>query len=92
MIVEQSELEKQMQQEIDENKQCRDILNEIMNFGISQKGILKLIRMLALELENRDAMVKLSELSKEYIGNYDFQVQFNCSLEDSEKESDGNNG
>lgn len=40
----------------EKRQECRDILMEIRNFGVSQRQILYLIRLLAMELENGDAM------------------------------------
>ena len=36
----------------EKRQECRNILMEIKNFGVSQRQILFLIRLLALELEN----------------------------------------
>lgn len=38
---------------------CRDIVQEIRSFGVSQRQILFLIRLLAMELENRSIMTSL---------------------------------
>jgi len=48
-------------QEILESAKCREIIHEIMNFGVSQKQILILIKLLALEIENSDVMRKITE-------------------------------
>jgi len=40
---------------------CRQISAEIMNFGVSQREILRIMRLLALELEDRGLMSSLSE-------------------------------
>lgn len=40
----------------DKRQACRDIIHEIKEFGISQRQILFLIQLLAMELENGDAM------------------------------------
>jgi hypothetical protein len=43
-----------------EKKQiCRNIVKEINNFGVDQRQKLFIIELLSLELENRDAMLKL---------------------------------
>lgn len=49
--------------ELDKDKRqaCREIVLEIKNFGVSQRQILYLIRLLALELENVDAMKAISQ-------------------------------
>ena len=38
---------------------CRDIVREIRNFGISQRQMVFLIELLALELENREVMLAI---------------------------------
>lgn len=40
---------------------CRDILLEIRNFGISQRQVMYLIYLLALELEDQQAMKSIVE-------------------------------
>lgn len=40
----------------EKRQECRDILMEIKNFGVSQRQILFLIGLLAMELENGDVM------------------------------------
>lgn len=39
---------------------CRDIVKKIMDFGVSQKQVMRLIYLLSLELENNDHMTKIS--------------------------------
>lgn len=41
---------------------CRDIVLEIRNFGISQRQLVYLIYLLALELENTEVMRALTEV------------------------------
>ena len=49
-----------------EKKQvCREIVKEINNFGIEQRQKLFIIELLALELENREAMLKLKNCVSE---------------------------
>lgn len=38
---------------------CRDIVREITRFGVSQRQLLFVIQLLALELENREVMLSL---------------------------------
>tara|TARA_B100001057_G_C22843757_1_gene948137 strand:+ start:1018 stop:1221 length:204 start_codon:yes stop_codon:yes gene_type:complete len=40
---------------------CREIKAEILRFGVSQLEILKLIKLLALELEDREKMVSITK-------------------------------
>lgn len=39
---------------LEENVACREIVKEIMNFGVDQRQILFIVRLLALELDNLD--------------------------------------
>ena len=50
--------------EIKDKVKCREIVQEILNFGVSQKQIIQIIYLLALELENRDDMLFLLEACK----------------------------
>ena len=43
---------------------CRQIVAEITGFGVSQREILRIMQLLALELEDRETMVDLSERIK----------------------------
>ena len=40
---------------------CRQIVAEIMNFGVNQNQIETLIKMLALELEDREKMIAIRD-------------------------------
>jgi len=40
---------------------CREIVKEIKEFGVNQRQILFLIHLLAMELENREAMRAISK-------------------------------
>lgn len=43
---------------------CRQIVAEIARFGVNEEQKLKIIELLALELENRDASVEIARISK----------------------------
>lgn len=43
-------------------EKCRNIKNEILNFGISEKELIKLIEILTLELEDITLMKEIREL------------------------------
>jgi len=45
---------------------CRQITSEILKFGVSQDQILQIIYLLSLELEDRDALLEISTIVKEY--------------------------
>ena len=45
-------------------EKCRSIHNEILNFGVSQKEILKLIELLSLELEDINLMKNINSVLK----------------------------
>jgi len=42
-----------------DSAKCREIINEILDFGVNQPQIITLIKLLSLELENRDLMLKI---------------------------------
>tara|TARA_A100001011_G_scaffold379298_1_gene445139 strand:+ start:243 stop:485 length:243 start_codon:yes stop_codon:yes gene_type:complete len=50
--------------DIKDRAKCRDIVQEILNFGVSQKQIVQLVYLLSLELENIDDMKHLSRACK----------------------------
>jgi hypothetical protein len=43
----------------------RQIVGEILKFGVNQKQILNIIKLLAMELEDRDALVAISSIVSE---------------------------
>ena len=43
---------------------CRDIVRTVVQFGVDQEQLLTLIRLLALELEDHEAMVQITEVVK----------------------------
>ncbi len=45
--------------------ECRQIVQEIRNFRVSQRQILYLVELLALELENRETMTAVLEAVKQ---------------------------
>lgn len=49
--------------------QCRQIVLEIMNFGVSQGQILQVIKLLALELESREQMLAINECIADLTGD-----------------------
>ena len=44
-----------------ENVVSREIVQEILKFGVSQDQIIKIIEILAMELEDRDTMISIVE-------------------------------
>ena len=46
----------------EKRQECRGIVKTINDYGVSQRMKLYLIYLLALELENRDAMLKISKV------------------------------
>jgi hypothetical protein len=49
----------------EETLRSRQIVSEILKFGVSQKQILNIIKLLAMELEDREALVAISSIAKE---------------------------
>ena len=48
-------------------EKCRKIKQEIVNFGINENEIIKLIELLALELENASLMKSIIDLVKKEV-------------------------
>tara|TARA_B000000557_G_scaffold255677_1_gene247048 strand:- start:471 stop:686 length:216 start_codon:yes stop_codon:yes gene_type:complete len=48
-----------------ESAKCREIVSEIMKFGVNQNQILTLIKLLALELEDRKKMLAVTNCIEE---------------------------
>ena len=73
------------QEEIDANQifECRQITKNIVNIGISEKQKIKIIELLSLELESRDAMNLILNTVKE-IKNLDNSVKFSLNNHDSD--------
>ena len=46
----------------DKRQMCREIVREIKEFGVNQRQILFLIQLLAMELENREALRAISKV------------------------------
>jgi hypothetical protein len=46
----------------------RQVVGEILKFGVSQKQILNIIKLLAMELEDRDALIAISSIVAEALG------------------------
>ena len=44
-----------------ESARCREIVSEILSFGVNQTQILTLIKLLSLELEDRELMLQINE-------------------------------
>ena len=54
-------------------RDCREIVREIREFGINEFMTLQIINLLSLELENRDAMIEISDAAKKYLPDEDQQ-------------------
>ena len=50
---------------------CREIVQEILNFGVNQRQLLKIAYLLSLELENRDDLVTISGCIQEIMDRDD---------------------
>jgi hypothetical protein len=47
-----------------ENFKCRQIVSEIMKFGVNEDQVIQIIKLLSLELENRNSMLVINEACK----------------------------
>ena len=57
------------EEEVDASKtlQCREIIKEIIDFGVDDYQKLKIIELLALELESRDQLKSITTVAKKYL-------------------------
>ena len=56
-----SELEPEKRKELTNRAKARQIVQEILNFGVNDAVVREIISQLALELEDRDTMLKIFE-------------------------------
>ena len=49
------------EEDVLESSKAREIVQEVLNFGVSQFQIKKVIKFLSLELEDRSLMIRLLE-------------------------------
>lgn len=64
-------------------KTCRDIVKEILDFGVSQAQMKTIIKFLALELEDRAVMTKVANA----LATESLRINKNDSSEEKEIES-----
>lgn len=55
-----------------ENEECRKVVHEILNIGVSQRQLMFLIYLLSLELENIEYVQALADVIKEIAGDQIF--------------------
>jgi hypothetical protein len=63
--------------------QCRNIVRNIIKFGVTEKQKIKLIQLLALELESRDSL-KIINDAVESIYSLDEKSKFSLNSEETE--------
>lgn len=52
------------EESVSKTLKCREIVQEILRFGVDQTQIIKIIELLSLEIENRDLMSAISDVVK----------------------------
>jgi hypothetical protein len=62
---------------------CRQIVKEIVNYGVTQDQLLLIMQLLSYELEDTEKMQELSSILRDYIREKKFL--FVDTLEDEEK-------
>jgi len=67
----ESELTSEKRKELSDRALARQVVQEILNFGVSDRQVQEIIKQLALELENRDAMLKIFE----FLGSSEEQTE-----------------
>lgn len=65
---------------LQESQEAREIVNKVMEYGISQKQIYYIIHDLALNLENREDMIKIAKITKEMMDGAVLIVDDDSSL------------
>ena len=68
--------------EADKMLECRNIVKNIVNFGVSEKQKIQLIKLISLELESRDSMKLILETVKK-IYSIDEQSKFTLNSEET---------
>lgn len=71
------------EEDLEQILQCREIVKEILNFGVNQRQILMLVQFLGQELERHEDMVAVVTLAR------DLLREENVLLIDKADESDG---
>jgi hypothetical protein len=59
----------------EENEQCREIVKEIVNFGVSDRQKLFIVYLLSLELDNIEKMQNIASFIKECYANEMFLTE-----------------
>ena len=54
---------------VEKSIQCREIVSEIMNFGVDETQKLQIIKLMAMELENNHSMKKIVNTIGEIVEN-----------------------
>jgi hypothetical protein len=52
-----------------EAAKCREVVHEILNFGVSQRQMLIIIKLLSLELDNNEAMKRITQIVEERLSH-----------------------
>ena len=69
--------------EADQIFECRAIVKNLVNFGVSEKQKLQIIYLIALELESRDALKAITDLVSELKSN-NSDIKFNLTSENAD--------
>jgi len=69
--------------------ECRKLVKNIINFGISEKQKIKLMELLSLELESRDAMEIILE-AVDKIKKLDNNIKFSLTTEADDYNNNNN--
>jgi hypothetical protein len=64
-----------VEKRVADSQKAREIVVEILNFGVSQQQILRIAYLLSLELENTDAMQDISQCIKTYVEELDKPIK-----------------
>jgi glycerol-3-phosphate cytidylyltransferase-like family protein len=68
ILIDKKSIEKiNNKQEIIDLSKAREIANEIIKFGVNQNQIIKIIKLLCFELEDRSKMIKICQILDDVI-------------------------
>ena len=69
-----------LEKRLEKSHQCRQIVGEILNFGVDEFQKLKIIHLLSLELEDRGKLLEISNICKDVIEENEEEQESNKLL------------
>ena len=57
------------EEKVERSLQCREIVSEIMNFGVTESQKIQIIKLMAMELESNESMKKIVNTINQIVEN-----------------------